>query len=316
MITGGAGFIGSHLLDLLISRGANVCVFDNLSNRSSENIKHWTENNAFKFMCCDLVSENNIVKAVEDCDVVFHLAANPEVRVGSTSPEIHYQQNVVATFNLLEAIRKAGNVKAFVFTSSSTVYGEPSKIPTPEDYAPLEPISTYGATKLACEALITAYAYTYGFKGVILRLANIVGPRSKHGVIYDFIQRLNKNPKELEILGDGTQTKSYLYITDCIEAMLLGLEKAQKRVEVFNLGSEDQINVKTIAQIVAEEMGLKNVKFKLTGGVDGGRGWKGDVKNMLLDVSRLKSLGWKPRLNSEEAVRQAAHDLVKEQKSN
>jgi len=316
MITGGAGFIGSHLLDLLISRGANVCVFDNLSNRSSENIKHWTENNAFKFMCCDLVSENNIVKAVEDCDVVFHLAANPEVRVGSTSPEIHYQQNVVATFNLLEAIRKAGNVKDFVFTSSSTVYGEPSKIPTPEDYAPLEPISTYSATKLACEALITAYAYTYGFKGVILRLANIVGPRSKHGVIYDFIQRLNKNPKELEILGDGTQTKSYLYITDCIEAMLLGLEKAQKRVEVFNLGSEDQINVKTIAQIVAEEMGLKNVKFKLTGGVDGGRGWKGDVKNMLLDVSRLKSLGWKPRLNSEEAVRQAAHDLVKEQKSN
>jgi UDP-glucose 4-epimerase len=249
---------------------------------------------------------------VEGCEIVFHLAANPEVRVGSISPEIHYRQNIEATFNLLEAVRNHGNIKTFIFTSSSTVYGEPSKMPTPEDYAPLKPISVYGASKLACEALVTSYAYTYGFRAAIFRLANIVGPRSRHGVIYDFIQKLKANPNELEILGDGTQTKSYLHVSDCIEAMLLGLEKADSRVEVFNVGSEDQLNVKRIAEIVVEEMGLENVKFKLTGGVDGGRGWKGDVKNMLLEASKLKSLGWKPRYNSEESVRLAVKSLVSE----
>jgi len=157
-------------------------------------------------------------RSVDGVEAVFHLAANPEVKLSSTCPEIHYQQNVVATFNLLEAIRKTGNIKTFIFTSSSTVYGEPTKIPTPEDYAPLKPISVYGASKLACEALISAYAHTYGFKAIIYRLANIVGPRNKHGVIHDFMQKLKTKPKELEILGDGTQNKSYLYINDCIEA--------------------------------------------------------------------------------------------------
>ena len=150
---------------------------------------------------------------------------------------------------------KAESRPTLVFTSTSTVYGEASKIPTTEDYAPLKPISTYGASKLACEALITAYAYTYNFKAVIYRLANIVGSRSRHGVIWDFIQKLTKNPKEL-ILGDGTQTKSYLYVSDCVEAMLLGLERSSEQVAIFNVSSEDQVDVKTIAQIVIEEMGL------------------------------------------------------------
>ncbi|NWF86724.1 GDP-mannose 4,6-dehydratase [Candidatus Bathyarchaeota archaeon] len=316
VITGGAGFIGSHLLDALKNDGVNICVFDNLSTGKLEHINHHIENKKLTFMQGDLLDIDKVTKAVEHYNIVFHLAANPEVRVSSVNPQIQYQQNVASTFNLLEAARKAGNVETFLFASSSAVYGEPRRIPTPEDYAPLEPISIYGATKLACEALITAYAHTYGFKAIIYRLANIIGSRSQHGVIHDFIKKLRNNPKQLEILGDGTQIKSYLYITDCIEAILLGLEKAQKRVEVFNLGSEDQINVKTIAQIVVDEMKLKNVGFKLTGGVDGGRGWKGDVKNMLLDISRIKSLGWKPRLNSEEAVRQATYDLVKEQKKN
>jgi UDP-glucose 4-epimerase len=245
-------------------------------------------------------------------DLVFHLAANPEVRVGSTNPDIHFQQNIVATHNLLESIRKTKNKPTLIFTSTSTVYGEPTKIPTPEDYAPLKPISTYSASKLACEAMISAYAYTYGFKALIYRLANIIGPRSKHGVIYDFIQKLNKNPKELEILGDGTQTKSYLYITDCAEAMLLGLEKSTEQVEIYNVGSKDQINVKTIAEIVAEEMGLQGVKFKFTGGVDGGRGWKGNVKNMLLDITKIKSLGWKPKHNSKQAIKKATQHTITE----
>jgi len=313
LVTGGAGFIGSHLVDALLRQKTNVNVLDNFSNGTKQNIKQHLNNNSLKLVKGDLSNKKDVSKALEDCDIVFHLAANPEVRLSSIDPETHFQQNVMATFNLLEATRITGSVEAFVFTSSSTVYGEPAQIPTPEDYAPLEPISVYGATKLACEALITAYAHTYGFKAIIYRLANIIGSRSQHGAIHDFIKKLRNNPEQLEILGDGTQTKSYLYITDCIEAMLLGLEKAIKRVEIFNLGSEDQINIKAIAQIVVEEMGLKNVKFKLTGGVDGGRGWKGDVKNMLLDVSRLKSIGWKPKLNSEEAVKQATKDLVKEQ---
>jgi UDP-glucose 4-epimerase len=304
--------MGSHLVDALMKRQINVQVIDNLSSGSLMNISQWLNHRNFKFVQGDLLNADYAAKAVEGCETVYHLAANPEVRVGSTNPDVHYQQNVVATYTLLEAVRRAGCIKNFVFTSSSTVYGEAAKIPTPEDYAPLKPISVYGASKLACEALISAYAYTYGFKAVIYRLANIVGPRGRRGVICDFIQKLKKNPKELEVLGDGTQSKSYLYISDCIEAMLLGFEKSETRVEIYNIGSEDRVDVKTIAQIVIDEMGLKNVKLIFTGGVDGGRGWIGDVKNMLLDVSKLKSIGWKLKLNSKQAVKEATRHLIAE----
>jgi UDP-glucose 4-epimerase len=309
-ITGGAGFIGSSLIEALVSKRISVCAFDNLSTGTMKNIERWVTNQSLLFVRGDLLHEGSIAKAVNGYNVVFHLAANPEVRVSSVSPEIHFQQNVNATFNLLEAMRKAGTVETIVFTSSSTVYGEPSRIPTQEDYPSLEPISIYGGTKLACEALITAYARTYGFKAIIYRLANVVGPRNKHGVIYDFITKLQNSPKELEILGDGTQNKSYLYITDCIEAMLLGLKKAREKIEIYNVGSEDQIDVKAIAGMIIQEMKLKGVELKFTGGVDGGRGWKGDVKNMLLDITKLKSLGWKPRLNSREAVKETTRNLI------
>jgi len=221
------------------------------------------------------------------------------------------KQNIgaISTSNNSETIQNP----TLIFTSTSTVYGEPTKIPTPEDYAPLKPISTYGASKLACEALISAYAYTYDFKAIIIRLANIIGPRSKHGVIHDFIQKLNKNPTQLEILGDGTQSKSYLYVSDCIEAMLLGLEKSTEPVEIYNVGSEDQVDVKTIAQIIIKEMDLKNVKLTFTGGVDGGRGWKGDVKNMLLDIDKIKALGWKPKHNTQQATTETIKELKRQQ---
>lgn len=313
-ITGGAGFIGSHLVDRLTSlKDINIRVYDNLSN-NVELIKPIKGKTSFELIEGDLLSLQDVVKAVKGCEVVYHLAANPEVRISVTDPEVHFKQNVLATYNLLEALRKDGCAKLFVFTSSSTVYGDAEKIPTPEDYAPLKPISVYGASKLACESLISAYAYTYGFKAIIYRLANIVGPRSKHGVIYDFIMKLRENPHELVILGDGNQTKSYLYIDDCIDAILLGVERSSQRVELFNVGSEDQVDVKTIAKIVVEEMELKDVKFKFTGGINGGRGWKGDVKNMLLDITKLKSLGWKPRYNSIQAVKLATRSLIKELK--
>ena len=221
------------------------------------------------------------------------------------------RQNIgaVSTSNNSETIQNP----TLIFTSTSTVYGEPTKIPTPENYAPLNPISIYGATKLASENLTSAYAYTYDFKAIILRLANIVGPKSQHGVIHDFIQKLKKNSGELEILGDGTQTKSYLYISDCINAILLTLQKSKEQVEIYNAGSEDQIPVTKIAQIVAKEMGLKNVKLTYTGGVDGGRGWKGDVKNMLLNIDKLKTLGWKPKHNTQQAITKTIKELKRQQ---
>jgi UDP-glucose 4-epimerase len=312
LVSGGAGFIGSHLVDALMKQNAEVRVLDDLSGGNMENIKQWFNHPSFSFIQGDLLSKKETLKAVKGRTTVFHLAANPEVRLSSVAPGIHFDQNVLATYNLLEAARKSGGLESFVFTSSSTIYGEASQIPTLENYAPLEPISVYGASKLASEALVMAYAHTYGFNAVIYRLANIIGPRSRHGVIYDFIEKLRHNPSELEILGDGTQAKSYLYIDDCIEAMLFSFTRRSRRVEVYNLGSEDWIHVKSIAQIVVEEMGLKNATFRFTEGVNGGRGWKGDVKYMLLAVNRLKSLGWKPKLNSVEAVRKTVKSMLKE----
>ncbi|MEM0006978.1 MAG: NAD-dependent epimerase/dehydratase family protein [Candidatus Bathyarchaeia archaeon] len=310
LVTGGAGFIGSHLVDRLCKMGKDVIVFDNLSSGTIENVRKWLGTPGFRFIRGDLLSLEEVVKSINGCDTVFHLAANPEVRVGSENPQIHYEQNVLTTFNLLEAIRKVGVVKTLVFTSSSTVYGDAETIPTPEDYAPLKPLSTYGASKLAAEALISAYANTYGFKAIIYRLANIVGLRSQHGVIYDFIKKLRENPERLEILGDGTQMKSYLHVEDCVDAILIGLEASNERVSIFNVGSEDQIVVREIADIVCAKMGLKNVQYVFTGGVDGGRGWKGDVKVMLLNIKRLKSLGWRPKLNSRQAVERAVLEIL------
>ncbi|MGD0329245.1 MAG: NAD-dependent epimerase/dehydratase family protein [Nitrososphaeria archaeon] len=311
LVTGGAGFIGSHIVDALMSDGLRVTICDNLSSGKLDNIQRNLGKDSCTFFKGDMLEGSAVSYVLKGCDVVWHLAANPEVKLSSTNPDIHYKQNILATYNLLEAIRKDGNVKILCFASTSTVYGDALQIPTLEDCSPLEPVSVYGASKLACEALISAYAHTYGFNAIIYRLANVVGPRSEHGVIYDFVRKLQGNPKELEILGDGAQTKSYLHVRDCVEAMQYGLDNSKKQVEVFNVGSEDQINVKAIAEIVIEEMGLKGVELKFTGGVDGGRGWIGDVKNMLLDVGKLKALGWKPELNSENAVRSAAKDLIK-----
>ncbi len=311
LVTGGAGFIGSHLVDQLLERGERVRVLDNLSSGSLKNLERWLNSPNLDFMEGDLLDPGDVDKALRGCEAVYHMAAVPEVRLSRASPEEHFKQNIEATYNLLEAIAKGDGVKLYVFASSSTVYGDADVIPTPEDYAPLEPISVYGASKLAAEALSMAYAHTYGFRCIIYRMANIVGPRINHGVIYDFVEKLRRNPKCLEVLGDGTQSKSYLYVADCIEGMLTGVERSSGRVEIFNIGSEDRVGVSAIAHIVIEEMGLSDVEVYYTGGVDGGRGWKGDVKLMQLDVSKLKGLGWRPRMGSEKAVRLTAKWLVR-----
>jgi len=312
LVTGGAGFIGSHLVEALISKGYKVLVLDNLKEGRLENLRSCLSKGSLEFVKADLLDERKVLEAVKGKEVVWHLAANPEVRSSAVDPRAHFRENIQSTFNLLEALRKGGCVKKFGFTSTSTVYGEASQVPTAEWYAPLDPISMYGASKLACEALISAFSHTYGFDAVHFRLANIVGPRSRHGVIYDFISKLKQNPYELEVLGDGSQKKSYLYVKDCIEAMLLGFERSRGRVDFFNVGSEDQIDVEAIAKIVIGKMGLKNVVVKFTGGVDGGRGWVGDVKVMLLDIGKLKSLGWRPTFNSYQTVERATEDMVEE----
>jgi len=309
LVTGGAGFIGSHLVDHLMEEGFEVVVLDSLVSGSEENLARWEGCPGFSFLKADLLTPGSLSEALEGCEGVYHLAANPEVNLRNASPSDHFHQNVEATYRLLEAVRSEGGVRFMVFTSSSTVYGEPSVIPTPEDYAPLEPISLYGASKLACEALLSGYSHMYGFSSYVYRLANIVGPRSNHGVIYDFTLKLRLNPRELEVLGDGTQSKSYLYVEDCVEALQAGLS-AGGLVNVFNVGSDDRVSVLEIAEAVKKANGLEGAEVRLTGGVDGGRGWRGDVKVMLLDTGRIKSLGWRPKHTSWEAVYKTAVALA------
>lgn len=312
LVTGGAGFIGSSLCKKLASSGCYVVIFDNFSSGKYENVEDILKDYADKtcLLRGDCKKPSDVKKAVSDVDVVFHFAANPEVRLELNDPENCFKQNIYATHVLLEALRQTHDVEKVVFASTSTVYGDVDVFPTHESYGPLKPISIYGASKLASEAMVSSYAYLYNFAAVLLRFANIIGPKSRHGVIPDFINKLRKNEKELEILGDGTQCKSYLYIDDCVNAILTACEKTNRQVEIFNVGSEDWVNVSRIAEIVVEEMSLKNVKFRFTGEVDEGRGWKGDVKKMLLDISRLKALGWKPKYKSEEAVRIATKHIL------
>ena len=311
LVTGAAGFMGSHLCERLVKSNFEVYGIDNLSMGRVENIAHLTVNENFHFIKEDLLNVHKLRNVIDECDIVFHFAANPEVRAALTNSHIDFEQNLVATYMLLEAMRRSNQMKIMVFASTSTVYGEAKVLPTPEDYAPLKPISLYGATKLGCEALIASYTHTFGLKGLVFRFANIIGPRLRHGVIYDFILKLKANPKKLEILGDGTQTKSYLHIDDCLDGVFTAIKNFNGDFEVYNVGGEDQVNVKTIAKIVAEEMELKNVEFKFLGGPEG-RGWLGDVKAMLLDCKKLKALGWKPKYSGVEAVRLAAQQLIKE----
>jgi len=315
LVTGGAGFIGSNLVGRLVNKGFKVKIIDNLTSGKLSNIKKYINEGSAEFIYCDLkyVKPKELAQYFVDVDVVYHLAANPEVRVSVTEPEIHFKENVVATFNVLEACRLA-SVPLLVFTSSSTVYGDAKVFPTPEDYTPLEPISVYGASKLASENMIITYSMLYGIKAVILRLANIVGPNQTHGVIVDFINKLRRNPQELEILGDGTQKKSYLHINDLLKAFDIVVEfmegKSRKSYDIFNVGNEDWITVREIADIVVEEMGLRNVKYIFKPGTKDGRGWIGDVKFMLLDIRKLKSIGWKPELSSSDAIRLTVRSLL------
>ncbi|MEW5937911.1 MAG: NAD-dependent epimerase/dehydratase family protein [Candidatus Thermoplasmatota archaeon] len=307
-VTGCAGFIGSHLCELLVSQGAGVNGCDDLSVGRKEYLSAVLDKPGFDFQRLEILEAKDLSEAMRGAEVVFHLAANPDVRQGEHDPWIHLEQNLLVTHRVLEAMRAAG-VRRIVFPSTSTVYGDANVIPTPESYGPLKPISLYASSKSAAEATISAYCHTFDMSAVILRLANVVGPRSTHGVTYDFVQKLLKAPKELEVLGDGTQNKSYVHISDTLAGFIAAAERCRERVGIYNIGSSDQVDVRTIARIVMEEMGLSDVKIRYTGGVDGGRGWKGDVKVMLLSTRKLQRLGWRQQYSSADAVRATAKAL-------
>jgi len=309
LVTGGAGFIGSHLVDRLVADGWRVRVIDNLSSGRLENLAQHRGNPGVDVIVGDLKDPETCLRAVEGADVVFHYAANPEVRVSTTDPEIHFRENIVATFNLLEAVRRRG-VKELVFASSSSVYGEPENIPVDED-APVRPVSVYGASKAACESLIHAYSRLYGIRAVVLRYANVVGPRLRHGVIYDLLTKLKRDKTKLEVLGDGTQVRSYIYVDDAVNATMTAYEKSGEGFNVLNVASEDWIAVRNVVQIILRELGIEGVEVVYKP-VLHGVGWPGDVKRVALNINRLKALGFRPTMNSRGAVAETVRALVKE----
>ena len=304
-VTGGAGFIGSHLVDGFIDKGNTVTVYDNLSSGKKQFIERHLQRDNFTFIEADLLDLENVTKEIKDHDVVFHIAANPDVKLGAQQPDIA-KRDILATYNLLDAMR-VNDIKKIVFSSSSTIYGETPAFPLPESYGPLLPISVYGAAKLAAEGLISSFCHTFDMQGWIFRFANVVGERGTHGVIVDFINKLRKSPRKLEILGDGRQRKPYLYVEDCVGGMLFGFEQSNEQINIFNLGCNTATEVTRIAEIVVEEMGLTNVKFTYTGGK---RGWKGDVPQFQFDISKMKKLGWKATVTSDEAVRKTTRVLL------
>lgn len=310
-VTGGAGFIGSHLVDRLLTEGNYVTVYDNLSSGRIENIRQYRDNKNFHFFRGDLLDLDSLIKVIEGHDIVWHFAANAEARNGIIDTNLDLRTGTIATYNMLESMRLKG-IKKMVFSSSGTVFGETPSIPITENYGPLLPISLYGASKVACEVLISAFCHIFNMQAWIFRFANIVGSRATHGVIYDFIKKLRINPRELEILGDGTQEKSYLLVEDCIEGIFCVFHKSNSQYNIFHLGSNTTSTVWTIAHTVVEEMGLNDVEFRYTGGR---RGWQGDVAVFHFDSSKMAKLGWSPKHTSDEAVRLAIRKLLGKDKN-
>ena len=304
LITGGAGFIGSHLIEKLISKH-EIVVLDNMSEGDPGFIAKYESNPNFTFIKGDLNDSSVVDSALEGVDAVFHLAAHRDVPAGAGNPRKDIDDGILVTFNLLESMRAAG-VKDIVFSSSQTVYGEVTDHPISEDFGPMIPISIYGASKLACESLIMAYSHTFEMRSWIFRFANIVGPGGTHGVIPDFILKLKNNNAQMEILGDGSQTKPYLAVEDCVDGIIFGFENSSDPVNLFNLGTDGWTSVTKVAEIVVEECGLENVEFSYTGGK---RGWVGDVPRIRLSSDKIKNLGWKAQHDSDVAVRLAARSL-------
>jgi UDP-glucose 4-epimerase len=297
-VTGGAGFIGSNLVDRLLGEGHSVTAYDNLVTGQPKFLEDAQRNAAFKLIEGDILDQSRLTDAVAGHDFVFHLAANADVRFGTQHPRKDLDQNTIGTWSVLEAMRAHG-IKRIAFSSTGSVYGEAAVVPTPED-APF-PVQTslYGASKLAGEGLISAYCEGYGFRGWIFRFVSILGERYTHGHVFDFAKQLLAHPTHLDVLGDGHQKKSYLYVQDCLDAMLMAIERAEQPVNVLNLGTDEYVEVNDSIATLVDELKL-NPELRYTGGQ---RGWIGDNPLIHLECTRMRALGWKPRLNIRESLR-------------
>jgi UDP-glucose 4-epimerase len=302
-ISGGAGFIGSHLAERLLGRAAleRLVIFDNFSSGSEAHLARVRGDARVEVVRGDLKDKEAVIAAMRGSEVVFHLAANPDIAKAVTQPDIDFWEGTYLAQNVLEAMRVTGATR-LLYTSGSGVYGENATVAFREDYGPCVPISTYGASKLGCEALIAAYVHMFGMTARAFRFANVVGPRQTHGVGYDFVRRLQADPARLRILGDGSQSKSYIHVGDILDAVLLADERCAARYDVFNVATGDYITVREIADLAREVCGAREAKYEFTGG---DRGWKGDVPIVRFDCAKIQALGWCCRRTSAEAVRDA-----------
>ena len=308
LVAGGAGFIGSNLMDQLLEQGQEVVCIDNFFIGTKENIRHLEGNPAFRLYEQDLTDGSLLRKVFEkeQFEYVFHLAANSDIQASAKKPEIEYQNTYTTTFQILECMRLYG-VKKLFFASTSAVYGEKTEELLQETTTDLKPVSYYGACKLGAEALLSAYSHMNGIDALIFRFPNVIGPRLTHGVIYDFVHRLSENPSFLKILGDGTQSKPYIYIEDLIKAILFFMERMEPGVTLYNVGVEGQTSVTQIADIVCEKMGLCGIPYQYTGGRIG---WKGDVPRFQYDLSKIHKAGWRAKYCSDEAVIRTVEEVL------
>ena len=296
-VTGGAGFVGSNLTDRLVEEGHDVVVFDNFSTGRDQFLENALKTGRVTVIRGDVLDADAVLSAMRGCDFVCHIAANADVRFGTLHPRRDLEQNTLATFNVLEAMRSHG-IKQMIFSSTGSIYGEPWVFPTPED-APF-PVQTslYGASKLACEGMIQAYCEGYGMQACIFRFVSILGERYTHGHVFDFVKSLRANPNHLRVLDNGKQRKSYLYVRDCVDAMVLAFNNARDHVSIFNVGQDNFCEVTDSVGWITGHLGLKP-QIEYTGGE---RGWIGDSPFIFLDCSRLCALGWRPTLTIREGV--------------
>jgi UDP-glucose 4-epimerase len=297
LVTGGAGFIGSNLVDRLLQAGHDVVVYDNFSTGREEFLEEARKSARLQIVCADMLDMHALGVALRGIDFVFHLAANADVRFGTQYPRRDLEQNTIATFNLLEAMRARG-VRRIAFSSTGSVYGEPEVFPTPENSPFPIQTSLYGASKLACEGLIEAYAEGFNFQVFVFRFVSILGERYSHGHVLDFYQKLLANPDRLSVLGDGMQRKSYLYIQDCVDALVLATSRGEQRVNRFNLGTEEYSTVNDSIDWITAELGLKPQRI-YSGGI---RGWVGDSPFIFLDTSSIRAMGWRPKVTIRQGV--------------
>lgn len=309
-ITGGAGFIGSNLVDKLLSEGHKVTVYDNLKTGKLKNLNQALTNKNCSFIRGDMLNATKLEKSIKNHDFVFHLAANADVRGGIKNTMTDLQQGIVATHNLLEAIRKNG-IQKLMYASSAVVYGEPTKFPTPENYCPQQ-TSLYGASKYACEGLIQAYSNYYNVTSYIFRFVSAIGLRYPHGLIIDTLNKLKVSREHLDILGDGNQKKSYIDVQDLINAFLIGVRNSNvnNKINIYNVGGGNLLTVKEVIHIILKELKIKNIKYVFSGGK---RGWPGDSPVVLLDTKKLQRLGWRQKISTPSSIRTTINYLLRDQ---